>query len=89
MKNILFFYFLHTIGFRSVFTFILSFWKNKYQIHSYTTSNMDNFKTICIYENLPISAYFFKKWEGFSCLLKNPIFSNIIPHAKHILNTFN
>ena len=42
----------------------------KYQIHSYTTSNMDDFKTICIYENLPIFAYFFKSREDFSCLLK-------------------
>ena len=85
---ILFFYFLHTVGFRSIFTFIPSFSKNKYQIHSYTTSNMDDFKTICIYENLPISAYFFKRREDFSCLLKNRTFSNIIPRAKHVLNTF-
>ena len=49
---------------------------------------MDNFKTICIYEKLPISAYFFKRREDISCLLKNPIFSNIIPRAKHVLNTF-
>ena len=50
---------------------------------------MDDFKTICIYENLPVSVYFFKKREDFSCLLKNPtFFSNIIPHAKHVLNTF-
>ena len=26
---------------------------------------MDDFKTICIYENLPIFAYFFKKTGGF------------------------
>ena len=38
-----------------------------------------DFKTICIYENLPISAYFFERREDFS---------NIIPHAKHVLNTF-
>ena len=31
---------------------------------------MDDFKTICIYENLPIFAYFFKRQEGFSCLFK-------------------
>ena len=49
---------------------------------------MGDFKTICIFENLPISAYFFKRREDFSCLLKNPIFSNIIPRAKHVLNTF-
>ena len=84
-----FFCFLHTVGFRSIFTFILSFRKNKYQIHSYTTSNMDDFKTICIYENLPIFAYFFKRLKDFSRLLKkNPTFSNIFLCAKHILNTF-
>ena len=38
----------------------MSFRKNKYQILSYTTSNMDDFKAICIYENIPISEYFFK-----------------------------
>ena len=54
------FFFLHTVGFRSIFTFILSFPKNKLQIHSYTASNMDDFKTICIYINLPIFAYFFE-----------------------------
>ena len=46
---------------------------------------MDDFKTICIFENLTISAYFFKRREDFSCLLKNSAFSNIIPH---VLNTF-
>ena len=29
---------------------------------------MDDFKKICMYENLPISAYFFKRQEDFSCL---------------------
>ena len=38
----------------------MSFRKNKYQILSYTTSNMDDFKAICIYENIPVSEYFFK-----------------------------
>ena len=28
----------------------------EYQIHSYMTSKKDTFKTICIYENLPLSA---------------------------------
>ena len=32
--------------------------KNKYQIYSYLTSNMDDFKMICIYENLLVFAYF-------------------------------
>ena len=67
---ILFFYFFHTVGFRSIFIFILSFLENKYQIHSYITSNMDDFKSICIYENLHISTYFFKRRVDFSCLLK-------------------
>ena len=49
---------------------------------------MDEFKIICVYENLPISAYFFKRREDFSCFLKNPIFLNIIPGAKHVLDTF-
>ena len=49
---------------------------------------MDDFKMICIYENLPIFAYFFKRREDFSHLLKNPPFSNIFPRTKHILNTF-
>ena len=31
---------------------------------------MDDFKTICKYKNVPISAYFFKKGEDFSNLLK-------------------
>ena len=38
---------------------------------------MDDFKTICIYENLPISAYFFERREDFSCLLKK---SNIFKY---------
>ena len=43
--------------------------KNKYQIHSYMTSNMDDFKTICIYENLLVFVYFFKKTGGFVSFL--------------------
>ena len=31
---------------------------------------MDDFKTICIYDNLPNFAYFFKRREDFSRLLK-------------------
>ena len=38
---------------------------------------MDDFKTICIYENLPIFAYFFKRREDFSRLLKK---SNILKY---------
>ena len=54
---------------RSIFTFTLFFGKNKYKIHSYT-SNMNDFKTICIYENCSIFAYFFKRREDFSRHLK-------------------
>ena len=49
---------------------------------------MYDFKTIGVYENLPIFAYFFKRREDFSRLLKNPTFSNIFPRAKHVVNTF-
>ena len=49
---------------------------------------MDYFKTIRIYENLPIFAYFFKRQDNFSCLLKNPTFSKIILRTKHVLHTF-
>ena len=62
---------------RSIFTFILSIRKNKYQIYSYSTSNRDHFKTICIYKNLRIFAYFFKIREDFSRLLKK---SNILKY---------
>ena len=55
---------------------------------THATSKMDDFKMICIYENLPISVFFFERREDFSCLLKNPTFSHIIPCAKHVLNTF-
>ena len=50
-----------------IFDFILSFRKNKYQIHSYTTSIMDDFKTICKYENLLVFTYFLK--NGRFCLV--------------------
>ena len=32
--------------------------------------------------------YFFKRREDFAGLLKNQTFSNIIPGAKHVVNTF-
>ena len=38
---------------------------------------MDDFKTICICENLPLSAYFFTRRKDFSCLLKK---SNIFKY---------
>ena len=59
--------------------------KNKYQIRFYATSNMDDFKTICMYENLSIFAYFFKRREDFSRLLKK------IQHFQisfHVPNTY-
>ena len=79
-------------GLKSIFTFILSFQKNKYQIQSYTTFNMDDFKTIYIYiyiyENLLVVAYF--SINGRFCLvsLGNSTFSNVFPRAKHVLMTF-
>ena len=50
----------------------------KYQKYSCTTSNMDEFKTICIYENIRIFMYFFKRREDFSLILKKSnIFKNL------------
>ena len=85
---IMFFCYLHTVGFWSIFTFIMSFRKNKYQIHSYTTFNMDDFKTICIYENLLVFAYFLINGRIRLVSLGNPTFSNIFSRAKHVRNTF-
>ena len=67
------------------FKSILSFWKNKFWIHSYMTSNMDDFKTICTYKNFLTSAYFSKNGRIFF-ISKNSTVSNIIPCAKHVLN---
>ena len=60
----------------------------KPQIQPYTSSNMDDFKTICIYENLLVFAYFLKNGRIYLVSLRNPTFSNIFPRAKHNLNTF-
>ena len=79
---------LNLFKFRSIITFILFFRKNKHQIHSYTISNRDDFKSICIYENLLIFAYFFKRREDFLVYEKNSTFSKVIPRVKHVLNTF-
>ena len=82
----MFFCYLHTVGFWSIFTFILSFRKNKYQIHSYATSHMYDFETVWIYENLLVFAYFFlKKTGGFISFLWE------IEHFQkyfHVPNTF-
>ena len=85
---IMFFCCLQTVGFWSIFTFILSFQKNKYQIHSYTTFNMDDFNTICIYENLLVFAYFLIDWMIYLISLGNPTFSTMFPHSRHVLKTF-
>ena len=71
----------------SIFTFILSFRKNNFQIHSYT-SNTDDFKTICICENLLVFAYFLINW--WFCLVSfgNPTFSNTFPRTRHVLNSW-
>ena len=49
---------------------------------------MNDFKTICIYENLLVFAYFLKNGRIYVISLKNLTFSNIFPRAKHVLNTF-
>ena len=85
---IMFFCYLHTVGFWSIFTFILSFRKNKYQIYSYTTSNTDDFKTIYIYENLFVFVYFLINRRVYLVSLGNPSFLNIFPGARDVLNTF-
>ena len=84
----MFFCFLHAVGFWSIFTFILSFRKNKYQIYSYSTSTMDDFKTICIYRNILVFAYLLKNVRVYLVSLKNLTFWNIFLRAKHVLNTF-
>ena len=43
----------------NIFNFILTFRKNKYQIHSYTTSNMDDFKTIYEVHTISFQTFFF------------------------------
>ena len=70
------------------FPHIWSFGKNKYQIHFYVTVNMDDFKTVYIYESLLVVANF--SINGRFCLvsLGNPTFSNIFPRARHVLMTF-
>ena len=73
---------------KSIFTFILSFRKDKYQIHSYTTSNMDDFKTICIYKNLHVFEYFLINGVIYLVSFGNPTFSNIFPRTRHVLTTF-
>ena len=49
---------------------------------------MDDFKTIYIYENLHVVAYFLI--NGRFCLvsLGNPTFSNMFPCARNVLMTF-
>ena len=59
------------------------FRKNKYQIQSYTTFNMDEFKTIYIYDNLFVVAYFTINGRIYLVSLGNPTFSNMFPRARH------
>ena len=63
-------------------------WNLYIHIHSYTTSNMDDFKTICIYENLLVFAYFLINEKIYLVSLGNPTFSNIFSCVRHVLNTF-
>ena len=48
---------------------------------------MDDFKTIYIYENLLV-VYFLINGRFSLVSLRNPTFSNIFPHARHVLMTF-
>ena len=48
---------------------------------------MDDFKTICMYENLLVFEYFLNG-RFFLISFGNPIFSKILPRARHVLNTF-
>ena len=82
------FCYFHTVGFWSIFTFILSFRKSKHQIQSYTSFTMDDFKTIYIYENLLVIAYFLINRRIYLVYLGNPTFSNMFPRARHVLMTF-
>ena len=77
---------LHTVGFYPYLLSYCLFEKNKYQIHSYITFNMDDSKW-SIHMKTYV-AYF--SINGRFCLvsLKNPTFSNIFPRAKHVLMTF-
>ena len=52
------------------------------------TFNMDDFKTIYVYENLFVVAYFLINRRSGLVSLGNPTFSNIFPHARHVLMTF-
>ena len=49
---------------------------------------MDDFKTICKYENLVFFAYFLVNGTIFLVSFGNPTFSNIFLRARHVLNTF-
>ena len=73
-----------------LYTYILneSKYGSKYQILSYTTFNMDDFKTIYIYENLLVVAYFLINGRIYLVSLGNPTFSNMFPRARHVLKTF-
>ena len=49
---------------------------------------MDNFKTICIYENLLVFEYFLINGKFCLVSLWNQTFSNIFPCARHVLISF-
>ena len=71
----MFFCYFHTVRFWSIST-LQSFQKNKYQIQSYMTFSMDDFKTILL-----VFAYF---------LINRRIYlvSNMFPRDRYILNSF-
>ena len=70
-----------------------SIWKssmlNKHQIQSSTRIIMDDLKTICIYEKLLVFAYFLINGRIYLVSLGNPSFSNMFPHARYVLITFD
>ena len=49
---------------------------------------MDDFKTICIYENYLCLYISLKDGKIFLISWNIPTFSNIFPRAKHVCNTF-
>ena len=59
------------------------FRKNKHQIQSYTTFNMDDSKLI-----YTLVAYFSINGRFCPLSLGNPTFSNMFPRARHVLMTF-
>ena len=71
----------------SIFTFILSFWKNKYQIHFYITFNMDNSKQSIQEKNFSMNG-FLNEREVLSCLFGKSNFFKYFPTCQTRSNDF-